>query len=138
PVMPMIFFLNNAAFQQMFYSVKLNAGSDPQLALGQIEKTWHEVYPERSFQYFFIDDFYDQQFKSELQFGRIFGVFAVIAIVLGCLGIFGMTVFHANARLKEISIRKVVGASLQHLLFLLSGEYFKVVAISTVIAWPLI
>jgi putative ABC transport system permease protein len=138
PVMPTIFFLNMSSFQQVYYSVKLNAGSDPKLTLEHIEKCWHEVYPDRPFQFFFIDDFYDQQFKSELHFQRIFGLFAGVAILLSCLGIFGMTLFQANSRLKEISIRKILGASVSNLLLLLSGGHIKIIAVSTLMATPVI
>jgi putative ABC transport system permease protein len=138
PVMPMIFFLNLRGFQQVHFSVRVNAGSNPAEALSYIESTWKKVFPERPFRYFFLDDYYDQQFKSELHFGRVFGLFAGVAVFLACLGVLGITLFEANARLKEVGIRKVLGASVKNILALLSKEHFRVAMISSVAACPLI
>ncbi len=137
-ISPCIFWFNQQSFQAAYYSIKLNASVNPQAALTYIEKSWKEIFPDRPFDYFFLDNYYDQQFKSERHFGRIFGAFAGIAVFLACLGILGLTLFEANSRLKEISIRKVLGASVANLMLLLSKKYFRLIVIATLIASPLI
>jgi putative ABC transport system permease protein len=137
PVHPTIFWLNQRSFQAVYYSIKLNEGTNPQEAISFIEKSWKEIFPERPFDYFFLDSYYDQQFKSEKTFATIFGSFAGIAIFLAGLGILGMTLFEVNARLKEISIRKVLGATVANLVGLLSRKYFQLVILASLIAIPL-
>jgi putative ABC transport system permease protein len=137
-VFPMILSPNYGGFQQVYYSIRLQEGTTPQNAIASVEKNWKETFPEKPFEFFFLDDYYDRQFKSELHFGRIFMVFAGIAIFIACLGILGMTLFEANARLKEISIRKVLGASGASLVALLSRDNLRLVILSSVVAMPLI
>lgn len=137
-VYPTIFALNYSTFQQVYYSVRLNAGSNSADALAYIEKSWKEIFPEKPFEYFFLDDYYNKQYKSELHFGSIFTIFAGIAIFIACLGILGITLFEANARIKEISIRKVLGASVSSLVALLSRDHVRIVLLSTLVAVPLI
>lgn len=138
PIFPTIFWLNQNRFQQVYYSIKLNAGANPQNALSYIKKSWKEVFPDRPFDFFFIDDYYDQQFKSEVQFSRIFAVFAGIAVFLACLGILGISLFEANSKLKEISIRKVLGASIANLVSLLIKRHFKTILIAGALSVPII
>lgn len=137
-VFPMILFHNYGTYQQVYYSIGLNAGGNPSKALKQIEQVWKASFPDRAFEYFFLDEYYDRQFKSEVQFQRIFLLFASTAIVIACLGILGMTLFEMNTRLKEISIRKVHGASVVGLVFLLSRTNMKLTLISFGLATPLI
>ncbi len=137
-IFPMIFSPNYGSFQQVYYSIRLNDRSNPEQALSDIKKSWIAVFPDKPFEYSFLNDYYDQQFKSELYTKRIFTVFAGIAVFIGCLGILGMTLFEASARQKEISIRKVLGASVVSLIGLLSRDNARLVLLSTVIATPLI
>jgi putative ABC transport system permease protein len=137
-ITPTIFFLNHNRGQQVYYSIKLNAGANPQDALRIIEHAWKTIFPEKPFEYFFLDEYYDQQFKSELHFGTIFTLFAVVATFIASLGIFGMTLFEANAKIKEISIRKVLGASARSLVFLFSKKHLKIVIVASCLAAPLI
>jgi putative ABC transport system permease protein len=138
PIMPMILSPNYGSFQQVYYSIRMNSGSDPQAGLSDIERSWKMVFPEKPFDYAFLDQYYDAQFKSELHTKRTFGVFAGIAIFLGCLGILGMTLFEANARLKEISVRKVLGATTSSLVVLLSRDNIRLVVVSAFISIPVI
>ncbi len=137
-VYPTILFHNYSTFQQVYYSVRLNPGSNPREALIQIEKIWKENFPDRPFEYFFLDEYYDRQFKSEVHFQKVFTLFAGIAIVIACLGVLGITLFEMNARLKEISIRKVLGASVFGLVILLSRTNFRLILISSGLAAPAI
>ncbi|MEJ7646791.1 MAG: ABC transporter permease [Chryseolinea sp.] len=137
-IFPMIFSPNYGSFQQVYYSIRLNPASSPEQALDDIRKSWTAAFPDKPFEYSFLDDYYDQQFKSELYTKRIFFVFAGIAVFIGCLGILGMTFFEASARQKEISIRKVLGASVSSLIGLLSRDNVRLILLSAVIATPLI
>ena len=138
PIYPTIFRLHRNKGQMVYYSIRLNAGANPTEAVAFAEKTWKEVWPEKAFDYFFMDQHYDQQYKSEIYFSRIFGLFAGVAIFLACLGVLGITLFETNARLKEISIRKVLGATVANLVTLLSRAHLRVVIISSVVSIPLI
>lgn len=137
-IFPMILSPNYGSFQQVYYSIRLQAGTDPADALSKIQKTWKEVFPEKPFEYFFLDEYYDQQFKREIQFQRMFSIFAGVAIAIASLGILGMTLFQANIRRKEICIRKVLGASVSSILVMLSRNNAKVIALSLLISVPLI
>lgn len=137
-VFPTILFHNYGTYQQVFYSIGLNAGSNPSDALKQIEKVWKASFPNRPFEYFFLDEYYDRQFKSEVQFHSVFTLFASTAILIACLGVLGMTLFEMNTRLKEISIRKVLGASIVGLVFLLFRTNMRLMFISFGLATALI
>ena len=137
-IFPMIFSPNYGSFQQVYYSIRINPTSSPEQAVDDIRKSWTAAFPDKPFEYSFLDDYYDQQFKSELYTKRIFSVFAGIAVLIGCLGIFGMTLFEASARQKEISIRKVLGASAASLIGLLARDNVRLILLSTVMSVPLI
>jgi len=137
-VFPTIFYLNNNHGQQVYYTVKLQANADAHAAVESIEHDWKEVFPEKPFDYFFVDASYDQQFRSELYFGRIFGMFAAIALCISCLGILGVALFEANIRLREISIRKIMGASVAGLTMLLTKSYVQLILPAAGLAMPLI
>ena len=137
-VQPVIFTLNYDRFQQVYYSIKLNAGANPHEALSFIEKSWKEFFPSKPFDYFFMNEYYDRQFKTERHFEIIFTSFAVVAVFLACLGILGISLFEANSRRKEISIRKVLGASVVSVLALLSKDNVRVILLSCLLAMPLI
>jgi len=138
PVSPMILSLNHSYFQQVFYSVKLNVGTNPQDALAFIEMSWIKLFPDKPFDFFFQNEYFDRQFKSERRFGSIFGLFTGVSLLIACLGILGMTMFQTTSRLKELSIRKVLGASVASLVSLLSVGNFKTIAISSVCCFPVI
>jgi len=122
----------------VYYSTLLAPGANATEAVASVEKAWRQTWPEKPFNYFFLDDYYDQQYKSEIHFGRIFTLFAGIAICIACLGILGMTLFEVNARIREISIRKVLGASISNLIRLLAGRNFLLVIASGIISVPVI
>lgn len=134
----MIFSPNYGSFQQVYYSIRLNPTSSREQAIDDIRKSWTAAFPDKPFEYSFLDEYYDQQFKSELYTKRIFSAFAGIAVFIGCLGILGMTLFEASSRRKEIGIRKVLGASAASLIGLLSRDNVRLILYSAVIATPLI
>jgi len=118
------------------YEVKVNSNNMPQ-TIAQIEKTYKGVFSESAFQYFFLDDFFDQQYKTEQHFGQVFTLFSGFAIFVACLGLFGLTLITITQRIKEIGIRKVLGASVSNILLLLSKDFIGLIAIANIIALPL-
>ena len=94
-------------------------------------------YPGYSFEYKFIDDDFNQIFKTETLTGTLAGVFAGLAIFISCLGLFGLAAYTAERRIKEIGIRKVLGASVSGLAGLLSKDFLQLVGIACLIAFPL-
>jgi len=138
PIYPTIFRLHRNKGQMVYYSMQLNEGISSSEAIAFAEKTWKETWPEKPFDYFFMDQYYDKQYKAEVHFSRVFGLFTIVAALLACLGILGLTLFEANARLKEISIRKVLGASASSLVALLSRDHIRILSTSFLLATPLI
>lgn len=137
-VHPTIFRLHRNQGQMVYYSVQLDSNLSPQDAIATIKQEWNSVWPEKPFDYFFLDEYYDQQFNEEVHFKRTFLSFSAVAILTSCLGIVGLTLMIVNLRRKELSIRKVLGASVSHLAFLLSKDNLKSVAWSCLISIPLI
>jgi putative ABC transport system permease protein len=101
-----------------------------------IKDPWEKFFPGNPFDYFFLSDHYENQYHAEKQCRAIFGLFAVLAIVIACLGLFGLSWFIIVQRTKEIGIRKVNGASVTEILLLISGEFFKLVLFGLIIAAP--
>ena len=115
--------------------VRLEAGRIAD-GLAEVQQTWQRFVPERPLLYSFLDDELDEAYRAELRLGNLFGAFAVLAVVIACLGLFGLTVFTAEQRTKEIGIRKVLGATVSHLVALLSKDFLKLVGVAFVIAAP--
>lgn len=120
-----------------YYLAKVNTNNINQ-TISKIETAWETHFPGNPFNYFFLDDLFDQQYQSDQRFGQIFGLFALLAIIVGCLGLFGLAAFAAQKRVKEIGIRKVLGASVMNILVLLSKDFVKLVLLANVIALPII
>jgi putative ABC transport system permease protein len=104
--------------------------------LGTLQNIWRDIDPDRPFDYFFLEDYFDGQYKSEERLRGIMGSFAVFSIVIGCLGLFGMTSCSVARRTKEIGIRKILGASAAEIALMLAKESAKRVLLANVIAWP--
>jgi putative ABC transport system permease protein len=101
-----------------------------------LENLWTELRPNYPFEYRFLDEQYDNLYKSEERLMEIFGVFSILAIFVACLGLLGLASFTAEQKTKEIGIRKVLGASVGRIVFLLTKEYTRWVLIANLIAWP--
>jgi putative ABC transport system permease protein len=101
-----------------------------------LKKKWGELDPNRPFNYFFLDDSFDNQYRREERLKNITFYFSFLAIFIGCLGLFGMASFTAEQRTKEIGIRKVLGASVPGIIRLLAKEFLILVAVANLIAWP--
>jgi putative ABC transport system permease protein len=118
-----------------YYSVKCTT-SDLHQTIAGIKSTWDRFFPDDPFDYFFLDESFNAQYKADTRFGEAFGLFALLAIGIACFGLLGLSAYNVLQRTKEIGIRKVLGASVQNLILLLSKEFLYLVLISLVIAIP--
>lgn len=118
-----------------FMVIRLGSGDIPD-ALAYVQETWERMIPNYPFDYQFLDEDFDRMFRSEERMGTLLQTFTGLAIVIACLGLFGLASFTAEQRTKEIGIRKVLGASTPKLLYLLNKEFTKWVVVANVIAWP--
>ncbi|MFC1556200.1 FtsX-like permease family protein, partial [candidate division KSB1 bacterium] len=101
-----------------------------------IENTVLSFNPEFPFQFTFVDDELNRLYDAERRTGKVFNYFAVIAILISCLGIYGLAAYTAQQRTKEIGVRKVLGASMRIILYMLSKEYLILITVANVIGWP--
>ena len=108
-----------------------------QSTLGLLEQQWRTYAPNTPFEYQFMDDSFDALFRAEQRLGKIFTLFTSLAIFIACLGLLGLSIFIAEQRTKETSIRKVLGANMEDIVFTLSKSFLKLVLIANLIAWPL-
>ncbi len=117
-------------------SINLSTQNLPK-TIAAIESKWNTLIPARPFSYFFLDEFFDKQYRSEERFGKLFLNFAVLAIFISCLGLLGLASYSTMQRTREIGIRKVLGASVPNIVNLLSKDFLKLVAIAIIIASPI-
>ncbi|HEX9653817.1 MAG TPA: ABC transporter permease [bacterium] len=104
--------------------------------IAAIEASWREFVPNRPFDYFFLDDDFAAQYRADERLGLVFGSFTLLAIVIAVLGLFGIAMFTIESRRKEIGVRKVIGASIPGIVALLTRDYFKLIALSLLLATP--
>ncbi|MFD2935910.1 ABC transporter permease [Spirosoma flavum] len=117
-------------------SFRMSSTNLPAL-IGQIETKWKQVAPDQPFSYAFLEDSFDAMYRAEQRIGTIALTFAVLAIMIACLGLFGLVTFMAEQRTKEIGVRKVLGASVTSIVTLLSKDFLKLVFIAILIASPI-
>lgn len=119
-----------------YFSVKL---SPDQLGvtLSTLQQNWNQFFPGNPFEYFFLNEHFNEQYRADQRFGQIFGFFTALAILVACLGLFGLASFTTMQRTKEIGIRKVLGASVGEILQLLYREFAVLVLVAFVVAMPL-
>jgi putative ABC transport system permease protein len=122
---------------QAYYTLKIDQENLGQ-TLAYAKEKYAEIFPGNPFEYFFLDSFFNRQYKNDQQFGQVFGFFALLAIFVASLGLFGLASFTAAQRTKEIGIRKVLGSSVPNIFLLLSKDFLKLVIIANVIAIPLV
>jgi putative ABC transport system permease protein len=134
-ILPMVFFMPSGTGGFGSISIKISGTNIP-AALAHIENTWKQFLLETPFDYTFLDESYQQLYESELHQGTLFTIFACIAIFIACLGLFGLSAFAISQRIKEIGIRKVLGADVASIVGLLSKDFLKLVLIAAVIAFP--
>ena len=102
-----------------------------------IERKWKELLPDKPFSYFFLDEFFDKQYRAEDRFGKLFLYFAALAILISCLGLMGLASYSTVQRTKEIGVRKIVGASVGQIVFLLSRDFLQLVLLAFVVSAPI-
>lgn len=129
------FILKADTISGRYFSVHL-VGNNFQSPIRDVEKLYSETFPGNPFNYLFLDDFFNNQYKGEQQFANIFTMFAILAIVIACLGLWGLASFTTALKLKEIGIRKVLGASTSSVITLLSWQFVKLIVIASVISIP--
>jgi putative ABC transport system permease protein len=118
---------------QMFVKT---TGKDAPRAINAVQQEWKKYNPGFPFEYNFMDELYDSMYKSDQRSGTLFNVFAVIAILISCLGLFGLATYTAQVKVKEIGIRKVLGASVANITTMLSKDFLALVILSLIVASP--
>lgn len=116
-------------------AIRVNTTNIPSV-IKAIENKWHDRVPAQPFNYTFMDDDFNKIYTSEQQTGKLFITFAIFAIFIGCLGLFGLVTYAAEQRTKEIGVRKVLGASVSGIVTLLSKDFARLVLIASLIAFP--
>jgi putative ABC transport system permease protein len=117
-------------------SVSIKGDNIP-ATIASLKKTWDRVAPQRPFLYHFLDESFGKQYEADRNFGQLFTLFSLLAIGIACLGLFGLSTFMAQQRIKEIGIRKVLGSSVMGIVMLLSKDFIKLIFLAAVIAIPL-
>ncbi len=132
-IKPLVFYLSP---DQRFIHVRLQPG-DHEQAIAALEQAWRKHATDVPFSYAFLDDSYDKLYKEEMQLGTFFSVFTVLALFIACLGLIGLAAYTAQQRRKEISVRKILGASMTMIIGLLSKQFLKLIFISFFISVPI-
>jgi putative ABC transport system permease protein len=117
-------------------SVKIN-GSKSKEALAFIQSVWQKNAPDKPFEYQFLDDHFAELYRADSQISTIVGTLAILAIIVSCLGLFGLASYSASKRIREVGIRKVMGASTQSIVSLLSRDFLKLILVANLVAWPI-
>ncbi|MES2371493.1 MAG: ABC transporter permease [Bacteroidota bacterium] len=118
-----------------YLSIKTKAAKADQ-TIDQVKAAWSQFFTGNTFDYFFLDEHFDAQYKADQRFGKVFGIFTGLAILVSCLGLFGLASFTTVQRTKEIGIRKVLGASVANILRLLYREFTMLLIVAFLIAIP--
>jgi putative ABC transport system permease protein len=134
PIDPLYIFLDESDFS--YISIKIKSASIP-ATIDYVKGIMKKFSPRYPFVYSFFDDLFEKAYKTEQRMFTIFGSFSILAIIIACLGLFGLISFATEQRTKEIGIRKVLGASVQGIVGLLITKFIKWVLMANIIAWPL-
>lgn len=121
---------------RQYMSISLASGNIPN-TIDKIKKLWVSLYPERPFEYFFFDEDYNAIYKDEQKTAKIFSNAAILSIAISFLGLFGMIAITVEQKLKEIALRKVLGASASNIVLLISKDFAKLILIANLISWPI-
>jgi len=130
---PLLVFVDS---EILHYAVVRLKGGEVSAALEDVRKTWKDVHPLAPFEYHFVDEDFDGMYKADERMGSLLKVFTAMAVIIACLGLFGLASFTAEQRTKEIGVRKVLGASSMGIVVLLSKEFAKWVVAANLLAWP--
>ncbi len=133
-ILPLIFWTHPGI--NLYYCIKFTNRESLKSSIGLIKSQWKRFYPGNYFDSFYLDDYYNKQFTSELSFKHSITVFTYEALIIACLGILGISVISTTKRLKEIGVRKVLGATSGNIIQLLCSDYLKLILISNIIGLP--
>ena len=133
-IKPLSLMINEDSDNAVSFRFRANQSQE---AIQSLEKVWKKIAPGQPFQYSFLDEEFGKMYDHEQRLGKIFSVYALLAIVIACLGLFALTAFTAELRTKEIGIRKVLGASVSSIVLLLSKDFGKLIFIAFLLAVPL-
>jgi putative ABC transport system permease protein len=134
PIDPLILAIEPGRFEEIV--IRINPANTEKI-IDNIEKTWKAYYPGEPFEYQFLDEEFDRMYRAEERMGRIFNYFAVLAILISCMGLFGLASFIAELRTREIGIRKAHGSSVLNIFLLMNRPFVLWVLISNLIASPI-
>ncbi|RAJ82279.1 FtsX-like permease family protein [Chitinophaga dinghuensis] len=109
---------------------------DLKRSVQEIATIWNEIAPQRPFLYSFLDQAFNRQYQKDQRFGQIFSIFGALTIIIACLGLFGLVTYSIEKRMKEIGIRRILGASVPNVIGLLSQDFILLILIAIVIATP--
>jgi putative ABC transport system permease protein len=135
-IVPLVMLVPRSGNSYGRISLKIS-GANLLAALSHIEKTWKKFLPETPYQYTFLDENFAKLYEAEERQKTLFTTFACLAIFIACLGLFGLSAFAISQRIKEIGIRKVLGANISSIVTLLSKDFLKLVALSSLFAFPI-
>jgi ABC-type antimicrobial peptide transport system permease subunit len=135
PIEPIAFALTAPAYLN-FILIRLSAGNVP-AALKTVENVWNKTIPEYPFDYFFIDEDYDNLFRAQLRLTSLLKYFTILAVIIACLGLYGLSAYSTERRTNEIGIRKVMGAGTPTILFSMVEEFLRLIIIALIVALPL-
>lgn len=133
-IQPMLLTLNKYPMRDL--SIRINSDNIPAV-MEKLEEKWKVLAPHLPFSYSFLDQDYDRLYEADAKLGKVTGLFSMLAIFVGCLGLLGLTSFSVERRVKEIGIRKVLGATSGQVVFIISSEFIKLIGIAFVIAVPI-
>jgi len=137
PIRPYIYLFRTEDQQYGYMSVKM-AAANYKATLNEIEKKWKEYTANTPMQYYFLDQDFEEMYAQEKRNARMAVIFAVLAIFIASLGLFGLTSFTVEQKTKEIGVRKAMGSSVIGIYMVISREVFVLVTIAAIISWPLI
>ena len=135
PIEPM--FITGSFPEMNAICVRIGPGNITGL-LDSIRSAWKKVVPNAPFDYFFLDESFDRQYRAEERLSRLFSYFSLLAVFIACLGLFGMACYSAEKRTKEIGIRKVLGASVPGIVLMISRELLKIFIAANAVVWPIV
>ncbi|HNF82330.1 MAG TPA: ABC transporter permease, partial [Cyclobacteriaceae bacterium] len=131
---PLVMYLE-PYYEGCFMAMKLNAGNVSQ-SVAEVQDAWKKFLPQYEFEYQFLDESFNSLFDQEKRLSTLFTIFSGLAILISCLGLFGLASFTLEQNRKSVAIRKVMGASVSNILYMMSRDFLKLVLIGMIVASP--
>jgi putative ABC transport system permease protein len=119
------------------FAIKINIQNASEV-IEIVREQYEQLFPGNPFNFFFLDDYYNQQYQEDIKFGRVVGIFSIFAVIVTSLGILGLAAFVSSQRTKEIGVRKVLGAGIGQILILLTIDFVKLLLLAYLIAIPIV